>query len=104
MEKKIKAALTTANTFIENTKVRNPKDIEKLLDYFRYTTGTTLDAMLATGILRNSITYYVSDLEKMGVLQAMFRKRDIHTGRMAKHYSANPKNLKPKFDPQLTLF
>ena len=75
---------------INNAKVGFSKDIDKVLEYFRYTTGTTLDAMLDTGILRNSITWYVRDLEKLGLLQAIARKADTHTGRMAKYYSANP--------------
>lgn len=71
-------------------KVHNPKDLCKILDFFRYTTGTTLDAAIATSILRNSITWYVDYLEKAGVLQAVCIKRDRTTGYKAKHYSADP--------------
>lgn len=72
------------------TKVIFDKDITKVLDFFRYNTGTTLDAMLATGVLRNSITWYVSDLEDAGLIRAVSIKKDKHTGRLAKHYSADP--------------
>lgn len=71
-------------------KVHNPKDLYKILDFFRYKVGTTLDAALGTGILRNSITWYVSYLENEGLLQAVSIKRDRTTGYKAKHYSANP--------------
>lgn len=47
------------------------------------------DAAFATGVLRNSITYYVRELEHMGLLRAVCRKRDRNTGYMAKHYSAD---------------
>lgn len=78
-----------AAPIIPNAKVRQEKDIAKVLLYFRYTTATTLDAMLATGILRNSITWYVRDLERLGELQAVCVKPDRHTKRMAKYYSAD---------------
>lgn len=71
-------------------KVLNPKDISKVCAFFRYKMGTTLDAAIATGILRNSITWYVSQLEDLGLLQSVRRQPDKHTGRMAKHYSADP--------------
>ena len=70
-------------------KVRQEKDICKVLDYFRYKTATTLDAMLATGVLRCSITWYVRDLERLGELQAICVRPDKHTRRMAKYYSAD---------------
>ena len=47
------------------TKVTYQKDIDKVYEFFRYTIGTTLDCAIATGVLRNSITYYVADLEKL---------------------------------------
>jgi len=89
---------------INNAKVGFSKDIDKVLEYFRYTTGTTLDAMLDTGILRNSITWYVRDLEKLGLLQAIARKADTHTGRMAKYYSANPELWVRQKSRQLSLW
>ena len=50
MEEKKKGDPKTApNT---TTKVHNPNDLCKVLDYFRYTVGTTLDCFFATGILR----------------------------------------------------
>lgn len=81
--------ITSLNPFAP-AKVQKEKDIFKVWDFFRYKVGTTLDAALSTGILRNSITWYVAYLEKIGELQAVFVKPDIHTGFKAKHYSADP--------------
>lgn len=89
---------------ITGAKVNNPKDITKVLDFFRYTVGTTLDAMLATGILRNSITWYVAQLEDLGLLQAIFVKPDTHTGYKAKYYSADPSKWKVRKARELSLF
>lgn len=72
-----------------NAKIQQGKDICKVLDFFRYKTATTLDAMLATGVLRNSITWYVAQLEELGVLQAVCVRPDRHTGFKAKYYSAD---------------
>lgn len=66
------------------------KDSLKVLEYFRYTTGTTLDCAKATGVLRNSITWYVAEFEKLRLLQAVCVKPDVQTGFKAKHYSADP--------------
>lgn len=82
----------------------NIKDLTKVLDYFRYTTGTTLDCMLAIGVLRNSITWYVAYLESIGELQAVYRQPDIHTGRMAKYYSADPSIWVRQDNQQLSLW
>lgn len=87
MTQKRRAA--NATPIKDTTKVSKEKDITKVFEFFRYTTATTLDCMLATGILRNSITWYIRDLEAMGEIQAVCRKRDIHTKRVAKYYSAN---------------
>lgn len=92
------------NLLEDTAKVSISKDIDKVLEYYRYKTGTTLDAMLATGVLRNSITWYVKELEEMGLLQAIARKADSHTGRLAKHYSANPKLWTRLKTRQLFLF
>lgn len=81
-------------------KIANSKDIIKIYDYFRYKTATTLDAALNTGILRNSITWYVKMLEDMGVLKAVFSAPDRHTGRVAKHYSSNPDEWKRLLKPK----
>jgi hypothetical protein len=80
------------------------KDILKVLDYFRYTTGTTLDCAKQTGILRNSITWYVHDLEKVNLLQAVCHKPDTTTGRDAKHYSADPSKWHRQVLAEPTLF
>ena len=78
-----------AAPIIPSAKVHQEKDICKILAYFRYKTATTLDAMLATGVLRNSITWYVRDLQRLGELQVVCVKPDKHTKRMAKYYSAD---------------
>ena len=96
MKEKEKAVIVTAKMkkdgIFEERMAKLPlcKDISKVCAFFRYTTGTTLDAAIATGILRNSITWYVAQLEDMGLIQAVRRLPDKHTGRMAKHYSAQP--------------
>ena len=87
MEQKKRA--TGAAPVIPTAKVGQEKDICKILAYFRYKTATTLDAMLATGVLRNSITWYVRDLERLGELQSVCTMPDRHTKRMAKYYSAD---------------
>lgn len=92
------------NGSISMAKVSVSKDINKILDYFRYKTGTTLDAMIDTGILRNSITWYVSQLEKLGLLQAVFIRPDNHTGYKAKYYSADPNKWRNHIPVELSLF
>lgn len=74
---RMKATATVAPNQ-DSTKVMKVKDIEKVLTFFRYTTGTTLDAMLSTGVLRNSITYYVRDLERLSLLCGVQKERSPH--------------------------
>lgn len=105
MQLKVKVAITTTKKD-HNAKVAFSKDIDKVYQYFRYTTGTTLDAMIATGVLRNSITWYVDELMKMGVLKVVAERPDSHTGRIAQYYSADPNKwgvVKTRYI-QLTLF
>lgn len=104
MAEKVKAAITAAPN-INTTNVHVPNDLCKVLEYFRYTVGTTLDCFFATGVLRNCITWYVRDLENMGLLQAIYIARDRRTHFLAKHYSADPlKWQKQSQDTQLDLF
>lgn len=103
MLEKTKAAMTAAPNK-NTTNVQNPKDLNKVLEYFRYTVGTTLDCFFATGVLRNCITWYVRDLENMGVLQAIYVAPDKRTHFLAKHYSADPSKWEKKPDAQLSLF
>lgn len=102
------AAVAAAPETLSSAKVQNfmdeSKDILKILAYFRYTIGTTLDAAQATGVLRNSITYYVDYLEKEGLLQAVSKRPDSTTGYLAKHYSADPAKWKRNVPRQLSLF
>lgn len=49
-----------------------------------------MDAALDLGVLRNSVTWYIDYLEKEGLLQAIYRRPDVHTGFKAKWYSADP--------------
>ena len=89
---------------VSTAKLRNRKDIAKVLDFFRYKVGTTLDAMLATGVLRNSITWYVAQLEDLGLIQVVCVMPDSHTGYKAKYYSADPSKLKVRKAKELSLF
>ena len=67
------------------------KDLERVLQFFHYKVGTSLDCALSTGILRNSITWYICDLERLGLLQAIKKDKDKTTGFRAKYYSADQK-------------
>lgn len=82
----------------------NRTDLYKVLDYFHHNVGSTLDAAIATGVLRNSITWYVSKLEKEGLLKVVCIKHDRTTGYMAKHYSAAPSRWRCQVVRQLSLF
>ena len=73
----------------DNTKVHDSKDICKVLLYFRYNVGSSLDCAIAPRVLRNSITYYVDEREKMGLLGVAYSGRDRNTGYKAKHYTAD---------------
>jgi hypothetical protein len=70
-------------------KVDKIKDLTKVLDYFRYKVGTTLDCAQTTSVLRNSITWYVDYLQKVGLLKVVKVAKDQTTGYFAKHYSAD---------------
>lgn len=102
MKKTERATEVAPNT--HDTKVEKEKDITKVFNFFRYTTDTTLGCMIATGVLRNSITYYVRDLENMGLLQAVYRMPDKYTHRLAKHYSADKSQWAQRKEQQLSLF
>lgn len=107
MLRKTKAKQITPSRprYPENSaKIAKEKDICKVLDYFRYKVGTTLDCALATGILRNSITWYVKELMDEDLLQSIGRSKDVTTGFTANHYSAD-KSKWVQCDPvQLNLF
>ena len=79
-------------------------DLNRVLEYYRYNVGSTLDAAKATGILRNSITWHVARLKKDGLIQVVCIKSDLTTGYMAKHYSADPNQWKSQDAQQLSLF
>jgi hypothetical protein len=83
-----KAASTATPLQFGIAKVENRKQIYAVCGYFRYMTGTTLDCAEATGIRRNSITWYVRELEHLGMLETVCIKPDRTTGREAKHYSS----------------
>ena len=104
MEQKKRTTEAAPIQDLTGAKVRQEKDIEKVLDFFRYKVGTTLDCMFATGVLRNCITWYVRDLERLGLLQAIYVAKDRRTHFMAKHYSADPSKWVNKPDTQLSLF
>ena len=110
METQRKGAATLSNTPTNNAgaKVQNipdtHKDITEVLTYFQCISGTSRDCARSTGILRNSVTYHIDALLKMGLLQVVKIAPDVHTGHKAQWYSADPsKWQKPKF-VQLSLF
>ena len=82
----------------------NTKDLFKVLEYFRYTTATTLMCFLATGILRNSLTWYVKFLEEAGMLRVAKKAADPFTGRVAKYYTADESKFPKVQCVQLDLF
>lgn len=86
------------------TKITKEKDIIKVFEFFRYKVGTSLDCALATGILRNSVTWYISDLEEEGLLQAICRQKDATTGYSANHYTADKSKWVHRGPVQLSLF
>lgn len=86
------------------TKIAKEKDICKVLGFFRYKVGTSLDCALATGILRNSITWYVQDLVDEGLLQSIGRAKDATTGYSANHYTADKSKWVHRAPVQLSLF
>ena len=98
---------TTSNLRSDCTKVvkttDKTKDIELVMLYFQYNIGTSLDCAFATGILRNSITYYISDLIDLGLLGIVRKDRDRTTGHWAYHYAADPSLWKKRRWVQLTL-
>lgn len=104
MQKKERATQPKPCSPIRDAKVGNSKDICKVLDYFRYKVGTTLDCALATGILRNSITWYVQDLIDEGLLQSIGRRKDATTGYQSNHYSADKSKWVHRVPVQLSLF
>ena len=65
------------------------KDLSRVLEFFRYKVGTSLDCAISTKILRNSITWYIRSLEDMGLLMSVKKDKDQTTGFRAKFYSAN---------------
>lgn len=84
-----------ATTKVENDSEickQNGRDCRITLEYFRKHIGTSLDCAFETGILRNSITYDIQQLERTGLLRAMYKAPDSRTGCKAKYYSANPAN------------
>lgn len=92
------------NVFNGVTNVENISDLEKVKMFFRDNVGTTLDCFIVTGILRNSITYYVAFLEAHNEIQAIYVGRDQTTGRMAKHYSTDKSKWKKQFPQEGSLF
>ena len=104
MDQKEKAVRRPPKLINAEAKITDEKDISKVFRFFRYTTGTTLDCMLSTGVLRNSITYYVRELENAGMLQAIYRMPDVHTNRTAKYYSADKTKWISTNNRQLSLF
>lgn len=104
MQEKERATLPKPCSPTHGTKVGKEKDICKVLEYFRYKVGTTLDCAITTGILRNSVTWYVQDLVDEGLLQSIGRSKDATTGYQANHYTADKSKWVHRGPVQLTLF
>ena len=102
--KAMKAAIKTAIKSKSSAKIQKDSDLSIVLEYFKYTTGTTLDCMFATGVLRNSITWYVDYAVKEGMLQVVKIAPDSHTGHKAGYYSADRKQWKRTPMKPLCLF
>ena len=80
------------------------KDMNVILDFFRYVEETRLGASLRTGILLGSVCRYVDYLLKIGALQVTKIAPDKRTKHDAQYLSADSsKWQKPKF-VQLSLF
>ena len=69
--------------------IKNSNDLCKVLEYFRIGRHN-FRLFLVTGVLRNCITWYVRDLENMGLLRLFCIAPVARTHFLAKHYSANP--------------
>ena len=100
----------TPNTIKNNTsaKLQNIPDVGKdmnvILDFFRYVEETRLGASLRTGILLGSVCRYVDYLLKIGAVQVTKIAPDKRTKHDAQYLSADSsKWQKPKF-VQLSLF
>ena len=100
----------TPNTIKNNTsaKLQNIPDVGKdmnvILDFFRYVEETRLGASLRTGILLGSVCRYVDYLLKIGAVQVTKIAPDKRTKHDAQYLSADvTKWQKPKF-VQLSLF
>ena len=100
----------TPNTIKNNTsaKLQNIPDVGKdmnvILDFFRYVEETRLGASLRTGILLGSVCRYVDYLLKIGAVQVTKIAPDKRTKHDAQYLSADSsKWQKPKY-VQLSLF
>ena len=100
----------TPNTIKNNTsaKLQNIPDVGKdmnvILDFFRYVEETRLGASVRTGILLGSVCRYVDYLLKIGAVQVTKIAPDKRTKHDAQYLSADSsKWQKPKF-VQLSLF
>ncbi len=85
-------------------KVAKQKDICKVFAFFQYKVGTSLDCALATGILRNSITWYIQDLIDEGLLQSIGRSKDATTCYQANYYTADKSKWVHRGPVQLNLW
>ena len=100
----------TPNTIKNNTsaKLQNIPDVGKdmnvILDFFRYVEETRLGASLRTGILLGSVCRYVDYLLKIGAVQVTKIAPDKRTKHDAQYLSADSSRWqKPKY-VQLSLF
>ena len=71
------------------------KDVCRVIEYFHYTTGSTLSCSIATAIKRSSVCWYVHELLKSHIIEYVGTYMDS-TGRKTKHYSVNKHLWKEK--------
>lgn len=92
MKNKNKATITAAPN-IDDAKVRNPKDMTKILDYLRYKTACSLTISIETRIMRCCVCWYLKHLMELGAVREVGREFDKRTHRTVKTYSADKTKL-----------
>lgn len=103
MENERRATIAAQEEVCTNVQILG--DMRKVYDFFRINTGTSLDCMFGTKILRNSITWHISYLLRFGLLGVAFTRPDKHTGHMAQYYTADKSKWQQQvFDGQLSLW
>lgn len=105
MRKKERATGAAPSLNLTGAKLQKDNDLCKVYQYFLTHIGTSLECAFAIDRLRNSVTWYIDDLEQAGHLMAIRKGRDPYTGHLAKFYTADKSKWpQQQPDPQLSLF